>query len=586
MARMVPSTCEDGSISAAERKVFDVLANDLGTRDWTVLHSLGLARRGNKPYGEIDFLVLIPRLGIVCLEVKGGRVSCHDGIWTTTDRFGRSAVLKRSPFMQTREGMFAVQATLRSRLETVDGPNKVSICSGVIFPDVDFTAVSIEWEPWEKIDRTDVMNSLSGAILRLAREEWRKRGGLQELELFDGKLVRRIVQLLRPDFEVIVSAAARIGECEALILRLTQEQFEVLDMMVDNPRCLFEGAAGTGKTVLAMECAKRSVVKSVRTLLVCYNRLLGKWLKSQLRGQIESGLITVGSYNQVARDMVLRSTFKGEYLRKESEYGDRDVYSGLLPFYSQLAFEEAGPQFDFMVLDEAQDLFKPEVLEVLNLGLKDGIRNGRWSIFGDFHRQAIFQGLPGDEAKKLLSKFAPMHAHAKLSQNCRNTKHIAEETSLLSGFDSPPYRLGSVEGVPVEYVYYSDRRDQARLCSDLIRRLLKDGVNKSDIVVLSRLRLNSSGVASLANGRGVRLEDVQNLGLGDNAVGFSTIQGFKGMESPVAVLCDVDRIHDTEPQSLLYVGMSRARDMLFVMLSEDVRDELQTAVLRRLEVAG
>ena len=80
--------------------------------DWVVLHSLGLARRANGPYGEIDFVVIIPSEGIVCLEVKGGRVSCEAGIWRTMDRYGRSTTLKRSPFIQAREGMFAVRNSM------------------------------------------------------------------------------------------------------------------------------------------------------------------------------------------------------------------------------------------------------------------------------------------------------------------------------------------------------------------------------------------------------------------------------------------------------------------------------------------
>ena len=56
----------------AERRVFDLLKTDPATKDWSVLHSLGLSRRVDGPYGEIDFVVIIPGEGIVCLEIKGG----------------------------------------------------------------------------------------------------------------------------------------------------------------------------------------------------------------------------------------------------------------------------------------------------------------------------------------------------------------------------------------------------------------------------------------------------------------------------------------------------------------------------------
>src|SRR5579864_8529486 len=108
MARMIPPCLSDDVRSAAERRVFNLLETDPETHDWVVLHSLGLARHVKRVYGEIDFVVLAPGLGIVCLEVKGGRVSRQGGTWTFTDRFGSVSKRTLSPFMQAREGMFSL----------------------------------------------------------------------------------------------------------------------------------------------------------------------------------------------------------------------------------------------------------------------------------------------------------------------------------------------------------------------------------------------------------------------------------------------------------------------------------------------
>ena len=72
MARMIPAQIDDDVVSSAERRVFHLLATDPDTNGWIVLHSLGLARRTTGPYGEIDFVVIIPHEGILCLEIKGG----------------------------------------------------------------------------------------------------------------------------------------------------------------------------------------------------------------------------------------------------------------------------------------------------------------------------------------------------------------------------------------------------------------------------------------------------------------------------------------------------------------------------------
>ena len=55
----------------------------------------------------------------------------------------------------------------------------------------------------------------------------------------------------------MAAMSVRIERAEEKLLRLTEEQYDRLEELEDNPRCLFEGAAGTGKTLLAVEFARR-----------------------------------------------------------------------------------------------------------------------------------------------------------------------------------------------------------------------------------------------------------------------------------------------------------------------------------------
>jgi hypothetical protein len=73
MARMVPDFI-DPSVVASERRVFGALRSASGSQNWTVLHSLGLSSDWTGEFGEIDFLIIMPGAGIVCVEVKGGGV--------------------------------------------------------------------------------------------------------------------------------------------------------------------------------------------------------------------------------------------------------------------------------------------------------------------------------------------------------------------------------------------------------------------------------------------------------------------------------------------------------------------------------
>ena len=125
--------------SYAERKAFDLLKAAFTDRaDWhlTALHSLNLPNHAYKRFGEIDY-VIVGRPGLFVLEVKGGGVVCHDGVWTTTNRNGEQETLRESPFRQAESALHA----LRKRLETALGAGIVSqfpIGYGVLFPDCDW----------------------------------------------------------------------------------------------------------------------------------------------------------------------------------------------------------------------------------------------------------------------------------------------------------------------------------------------------------------------------------------------------------------------------------------------------------------
>ena len=64
--------------SNAERKIFKMLEQlDLGKHAFA-LHSLNLTEHEYKRWAEIDFIIAWEE-GVFALEIKGGRVSCHDG---------------------------------------------------------------------------------------------------------------------------------------------------------------------------------------------------------------------------------------------------------------------------------------------------------------------------------------------------------------------------------------------------------------------------------------------------------------------------------------------------------------------------
>src|SRR5712692_1544581 len=98
MARMCPPELSAEVRSHAERHLFELLKDGLSD-SWTVLHSLGVIGHRAKPWAEVDFVLVGPP-GVFCLEVKGGRVQRHEGMWFFTDRFDPVTTKREGPFEQ------------------------------------------------------------------------------------------------------------------------------------------------------------------------------------------------------------------------------------------------------------------------------------------------------------------------------------------------------------------------------------------------------------------------------------------------------------------------------------------------------
>lgn len=85
-----------------------------------------------------------------------------------------------------------------------------------------------------------------------------------------------------------ISLRAQYNYAEEEIVSLTANQYKCIDQLEDNPRCLIKGSAGTGKTLLAIESAKKYASCGEKVALFCYNNLLARWLQQYFEKQVES----------------------------------------------------------------------------------------------------------------------------------------------------------------------------------------------------------------------------------------------------------------------------------------------------------
>lgn len=560
MARMMPAYCPE-SAPPGEKLIFAALRDGEGTDDWLVLHSLGIADHVRQVEGEADFVVIVPGAGIVVIEAKShlsiGRLA--DGRW----KLGSQAPTARSPFQQVSEAMHSLRKFLEKKNVSL---YSIPTCDAVWFTGVRARAElpeNPEWHDWQVLDSED-LKSAPGSVRRVLFEGTKhlesklknfSKGGVGP----DSDSALRIANTLRPKFELVSMAGDRRRECNAQLLSFIDEQFTALDAAADNRSVLFTGPAGSGKTLLATEAARREVGVGKKGRLLCFNRLLGRRLASQV-GDV--GGLSVGTFHQ---ELLRLGGMTQAPANARSHFWEVELPERAL---DRLIGGETKLVSDFLIVDEVQDLCNELYLDVLDLMVEGGLKDGRVLLFGDFERQAIYGNEGGRE---LLKDRAPGLSLHRLVYNCRNLPRIAIQVNLLSQL-RPGYQQfrRQDDGVNPTFVKYKQPEDQSRLLVKAIRGLREEGFGLNEIVVLSPLR--DKALAATTNDPWLKqiLKPADGMPAGRGIVHASTIHAFKGLESPAVILTDLDASTCGEGfDSLAYVGMTRATDRIVVLIESD-----------------
>jgi hypothetical protein len=323
--------------------------------------------------------------------------------------------------------------------------------------------------------------------------------------------------------------------------------------MQDNQAALFTGPAGSGKTLLAMEAARREAAQGRTGRLLCFNRLLGHRLKADVAGV--SGLVTGTLHQELLR-------ISGA--RVPEDAGSKFWEETLPELAGDVLLEADGVGEDFLIVDEIQDIARPAFLDVLDFLVKGGLSRGRLLLFGDFERQAIFE--TGDGRALLRSRVPGLAAH-RLTWNCRNLPRIGHLVNDFSGLDPGYTRFRRQDdGANPSFLPYTSGGDQTTQLAQAVSTLRGEGFALDEITVLSPL--SSGSAAQVATDRWLR--QVLRAATGDvplpGQVQYCTIHAFKGLESPAVIVTDLDRSLVPNFESLLYTGLTRATDRLIAVM--------------------
>ncbi len=545
MAVMIPDQPIDCHGSPGERVVFEALRG-IDSR-YYVFHSLrwiraeGARGRPNQlgqvaPQGEGDFVLFDPQRGILVIEVKSGGIRFEAGRWFQLNLGTGIEYPMQDPEAQANRTRFFLDDHLKTRLPaTIACP----VYHAVWFPSGEVSRAGLPPHLPSQIllDRASLGNPAEAINEAFCFGSGERR----RVSIGSGD-VKRILDALAPRLDVAPSMRHSLENRERAFIRFTEEQARVLDYLDEQRTAVVAGAAGTGKTMVALQLARNLADLGEDVLFVCFNAPLRQYLAANHGGLRRSF-----------------HTFDSLSVAKVGDFGG-DFDKSKAAFLELLTGPDA-PVLPNVIIDEGQD-FEDEWIAYL-----EASTSGRFYVFYDrnqlVHRDVLPEWLVSAECRLVLRR------------NCRMTTQIARFAYRCSPTSiSPP--SDTVDG-PKPFLHQCPNESTAL---ERVQGLLSDllgerGYLPHEIAILTTASTRGSLLGRFVKIGDFPITDVPKRG----AVIFSSVRRFKGLEAKVVILVDLRPIDlaDSSSRRLVYVGASRAIHELHVVLHDCDRDGLATA---------
>jgi hypothetical protein len=526
--------------SSAEVKTFNCLASVNFGPHWTAYHSINCCQHAYKKWAEIDFL-LVGAEGCLVIEVKGGRIKRENGIWYYIDRWDQPHRNTEGPFNQAKTAMYALKGLMQSRYgipgETSD---RLVFGWGVIFPDFNWSDDGPE-NPKElvagpqEISDPKAMEKYLGSVLEFWRKKHSVTNPLSQNEL---ALIKR---KLRPDIDLYPSLSTRVGWSLSAMQRLTEEQYERVDIIEQNERVVITGAAGTGKTFLMMQCARKEAGRGKSVLVVVHNPGLAWWIQYQ----VQNPLISISAY---VNTQVISNTF------------------------------------DVLMVDEGQDLLDFDSLERLSGLLAGGLDKGRWRWFMDPSFQIGISGVFDPEALEyLLTGLAEgPPVRLPLCRNVRNTKEVVDATTQWTGVNIGRSEVRGHGRKPQMFIVRNENERNSKTVK-IIDEFRDQGAEFEEIGIVVPLDLDGSLFTQLPPRIKKKLVNLKLVALGEASNGkivWGAVDEFKGLERPIILAIGFeDERYLKKDVAQLYVAMTRANFGFVALVSPGLGMEIMDKVI-------
>ncbi len=533
--------------------------------------------------GEADLVVLHPEHGLLVIEVKGGEPSRDaQGRWYAGGR-----LLERSPFAQAEAAKHDLVRGIEGLPEWPTG-RPMRAGHAVAFPHADLATLprghALLGPDAARSIVLDAAALESPAATRAALERawaiWTADGS--KGDRLDPPLFSAVDAYLAPTVALHRLVRRDVDEARDRLVEASRAQLYALNVARSLRRVSVVGPAGSGKSLVAVEKARRLAREGFRTLYLCFNAPLAT-----------SVLREVAEDDRPPALRPLVHTFHGlcETLgRTAGTLPDKPSAGGaaLSEWFARLpaALDAAigrlpDERFHAIVVDEGQD-FEPGwllSLEFLFQTPEDGVL---W-VFHD-PGQALYR----DDAVSSLTGLDTL----AMPEDFRSPAPVAELAAHFYHGPEPPIPFGAAGSEPVIETAAPGSATVDAVRRHLHRLVHDEGVRPWDVAVLSGTssarslvwRQRRFGNLELWNGAvdadgvslGYAAAEVPEEPKDDGVVLFETVRRFKGLERPVVILCELPA-EGRRVDELLYTALTRATAHLVVVAPPALADRLAAA---------
>lgn len=586
---MKPTQEDYFAAKSGEKEMFEALS--ALPNDFSVVHSFHLnwlIRDKGLNENEIDFLVFNPHYGFLFIEAKNAKI-CKDesGNWwypSDPDDPKSEPTRCKDPFNQAFGAAHNLFNFLRdkypeyrkqiehckflpivwlpkytkSELSKIDfGQNapKEFILPKEALKDPEYLTARIK----------TMMSQITKVHITYNIEEITKGAHYdnvanpeEEQEIFD--------KIICPSLEVVTNIS---GDRNNAYIKLLEEQKVVLDYLCFQRSAAISGASGTGKTLVAVERARRLSIKGEKVLFLCFNADLHDYLEAHYHRVVSNH----EDYRNVDFFTIAGLAFKFCKIHKLEDINYHDLDDKLNELMASGDFP-----YQHIIVDEGQDFGRSEIddtsiLETFNLYGSSSEKDTSFFIFYDKNQLV--------NSKIVPSFINSVDSKLTLYRNCRNTEQIAKTAySLIE--EKPVMFEGCVKGDAPTFVSFdSEEEFIQKLNSILTENKDYDKTNDKKIVTLSD-SISKSMLGKYVNSN----KEYTGAGFPVKVYTSATI---KGLEADDVVIIDLNKDcfnltknedGNVEFDKKFYVAGTRAKRNLFVFVSMDDKEIQEVCDLR------